>query len=88
MTEECYAIGLYQDGRPLAVWDGLGLEKAKRIYRAYFNDPDFGLLIYKNGERLKLRDAWVEMAVWDGIRLTRPRGQESRGRWKRKAGWI
>ena len=88
MTGECYAIGLYQDGRLLALWDGLGLEKAKRIYRAYFNDPDFGLLLYKSGERLKMRDAWAEMGVRAGIRTLRSRDLVGRGRWKRKAGWV
>ncbi len=66
MTEECYAIVLYQDGRRLHIWERLGPEEAKRIYRVYFNDWDFGVQLYRGGVRLKARDAWTEMELTAG----------------------
>ena len=71
MTEECYAIVLYQDGRRLHIWERLGPEEAKRIYRVYFNDWDFGVQLYRGGVRLKARDAWAEMGIYSRIRLRR-----------------
>ena len=71
MTEECYAIVLYQDGRRLHIWERLGPEEAKRIYRVYFNDWDFGVQLYRGGVRLKARDAWTEMGIYSRIRLRR-----------------
>ena len=73
MTEECYAIWLYQDGYRLYIWDGLSREDAKRIYRMYFNDSDYGMQLYRAGVRLKCRDAWNEMGINSGIRLRRMR---------------
>lgn len=71
MTEGCYAIVLYQDGRRLHTWERLGLEQARRIYRVYFYDRDFGVQLYRRGERLKARDAWEEMGICSRIRLRR-----------------
>ena len=71
MTGECYAVGLYQDGKLLERWDKLDLGKAKRIYRAYFDDPDFGVVLFREGERLKARDAWRELGMTARIRLVK-----------------
>lgn len=79
MNKNCFSIKLYQDGRLLESWDGLELERARVIYQRFFRDMDYGVMLYRAGERLKCPEAWRMMGVSCGRSFPKRR-QERRGR--------
>ena len=79
MKKNSFSLLLYQEGRLLERWDGLELEMASRIYRQYFRDADYGVMVYRGGERLKCPEAWRIMGVSCGRCLPKKIG-DGRGR--------
>ena len=82
MRKNSFSILLYQEGRLLEKWDGLDLERASRLYRRYFRDSDYGVMVYRAGERLKCPEAWRMMGVSCGRSLYK-KTDDGRGRLKK-----
>ena len=82
MNKNCFSMKLYQEGRLLESWDGLELEKARTLYQRFFRDTDYGMMLYRDGERLKCPEAWRLMGVSCGRAFPRKERQR-RGRPKK-----
>lgn len=57
-----YRVEIWQEGTRLAGREFSELEAARKFYRRFFFRDDCGVELYRDGERLKYKEAWGLMA--------------------------